>query len=643
MLREMAEALEALTTVRPLILVLEDLHWSDPSTLELLSFLARRRQAAQLLVIGTYRPIEVLANGHPLRAVTQELQLHHHCEELLLWLLSEDDIIDYLANRLAVGAQHAAPLPQLAHLIHRRTEGNPLFMVNVVDDLLTRGALDSPEITIRTPTTVQHLIERQFDHLSPAEQEVLAVASVAGIEFSAAAVAAGVEANVIEIETCCADLARREHFLRRSGNSTWPDGTVAASYRFQHALYQEVVYERVTVSRRSVLHQRIGERLEAAYQERARELAAELAMHFERGQDYHRAVQYLQQAGQNAIQRSAHQEATNHLTKGLELLKTLPDIPERTQQELGLQTILSLALVFTKGFAAPEVEAVVRRVQELCQQASETPQRLAVLGSLWSVQVTRAEHQAALELAEQFLTLAQSVQHPLVSLAAHYNLGWSLLFMGKFALAREHQEQCLALYNPQQHHFLTIRLASFDFGIASQSVGALTLWQLGYPEQAFKRSRAGLALAQGLAHPFSLAVALISAAAFHQCRREEQAVQEQAEAVIALCREQGFVFYLAQGTIMRGWALAVQGQGEEGIAQIRQGIAAYRATGAAVHLPYFLALLAEAHSKVGQIGEGLTVLAEALALVDKTGERFYEAELYRLKGQLTLAQSAFSV
>jgi DNA-binding winged helix-turn-helix (wHTH) protein/predicted ATPase len=636
MLREMAEALEALTTVHPLVLVLEDLHWSDPSTLELLSFLARRRQVAQLLIIGTYRPVEVLANGHPLRAVTQELQLHRHCEVLPLQLLSEDDIAQYLANRFPAGAAGRSPLRPLAQAIHRRTEGNPLFMVNVVEDLLTRGVLDGSEIAVSTPTTIQQLIERQIDHLTPAEQEVLAVASVAGIEFSAAAVAAGTGSDTAEVETRCADLARREHFLRRSGSSVWPDGTVAACSRFQHALYQEVVYERVTMSRRGTLHLRIGERLETAYGERSTEIAAELAVHFEQGRDHQRAVRYLQQAAENAIQRSAYVEANTHLAKGLELLKTLPDTPERIQQDLGLQTTLSLALVFTKGFAAPEVEAVVRRMQELCQQISETPQRLAVLGGLWSVQVTRAEHQTALELAEQFLTLAQSVQHPIVSLAAHYNLGWSLLFTGKFALAREHQEQCLALYNPQQHHSLAIRHTSFDYGIASQSVGALTLWHLGYPEQALKMSRTGLTLAQELAHPFSLVVALISAAAFHQHRREGQAVQEQAEAVIALCGEQGFVFYLAQGTILRGWALAVQGQGEEGIAQIRQGIAAYRATGAGVHLPYFLALLAEAYGKGGQTEEGSSVLAQALALVDKTGERYYEAELYRLKGQLTL-------
>src|SRR5262249_22802820 len=254
----------------------------------------------------------------------------------------------------------------------------------------------------------------------------------AGTEFSALAVAAGAEETIEQMEVRCEGLVRRGQFLHASGTETVSDGTLTGRCGFLHALYQSVVYERAGAIRRIRLHRRIGEREEAAYGERAREVAAELAMHFERGRDYPRAILYLQQAGENAIQRSAYQEATSLLTKGLELLKTLPDTPERTQQELALQTTLSLALVFTKGFAAPEVETICHRMRELCQQVGGTPQRLAVLGGLWSLHVTRAEHQTALELAEQFFTLAPSVQHPLVPLAAHYNLGWSLLYTGEF-------------------------------------------------------------------------------------------------------------------------------------------------------------------------------------------------------------------
>ena len=326
------------------MLVLEDLHWSDPSTLELLSFIARRQQPARLLVLGSYRPMEVLTNGRPLRAVAQELALHRHCEEAPLGLLNESDIRAYLSTRFPVGEPVRPSLHSLARLIHRRTEGNPLFMVNVVDDLLAQGGWNNPEMELNMPATIRQMIERQFDHLTAEEQQVVAVASVAGMEFSTAVVAAGIEAGVPEVEMRCADLVRREHFLRASGVSEWPDGTIAARYAFRHALYQEVVYERVPAGRRVELHRRVGERLEAAYGERATEVATELAVHFERGRDIPKAVHYHGQAGQRALQRSASQEAITHLTTALELLSALPDTPERTQQELALQMALGPAV-----------------------------------------------------------------------------------------------------------------------------------------------------------------------------------------------------------------------------------------------------------------------------------------------------------
>ena len=354
MLREMAEAVEALTAERPLALRLEDLHWSDVSTLELLSVLARRQERARLLVLGTYRPVEMLGNGHPLRAVKQELQLHKQCEELRLGFLTEQNVAEYLATRFRLvpspargegqdgGASrqqfsrrppHPIPLPRgereavspaaslqgLARMVHQRTDGNSLFMVNIVDYLIVQGMLGEsgetqPAVQIEVPESIQQIIEKQIDRLSPEEQHVLEVASVAGAQFSAAAVAAGTKITTGDVEACCTGLARREQFLRTNGVSEWPDGTVATRYSFLHALYQEVLYERIPAGQRVALHSRIGEREEQAYGDRARDIAAELAVHFERGRDYCKAVQYLQQAGENALRRSAHREAISLLT-----------------------------------------------------------------------------------------------------------------------------------------------------------------------------------------------------------------------------------------------------------------------------------------------------------------------------------------
>ncbi|HJY81218.1 MAG TPA: hypothetical protein VKK81_09060, partial [Candidatus Binatia bacterium] len=653
MLREMAEPVEALTVERGLVLRFEDLHWSDYSTLNLISYLARRRERARLLIIGTYRPVEVLGNGHPLRTVAQELQLHGDCAELPVRWLTEAAVAEYLAVRFGGGAQHRpgfstgqVPLQSLAQVIHQHTEGNPLFMVNVVEHVMAQGALVQvdgrwvlrggvEEVAVGVPENLRQMIEQDFDRLSPEERRLLEVASVAGMEFSAAAVAAGLEAAGDEVEGRCAELARRGQFLQARGLAEWPDGTVAARYGFIHALYQEVVYEQVPAGRRVHLHRRLGEREEAAYDNRTGEIAAELAVHFERGRDYRRAVHYLQQTGENAARRHAYRETIDHLTKGLELLQALPDTPERLQKELLLQITLGPALIATKGQAAPDVAKAYTRARELCQQLGETPQLFSVLLGLRRFYLVQAELQTARELGEQLLRLAQDAQDSSLLLEAHGALGLPLFWLGEFASARAHLEQGIALYDPQQHSSHAF-LYGQDPGVLCRVYGAFALWHLGYPDQALKRIHEALTLAQELSHPYSLAFALFIAAWVHQYRREGRAAQERAEAMMVLCSEQGFPFWLAEGTILRGWALAEQGQREEGIAQMRQGLAAHRTTGVKLAQPHFLALLTEAYAKEGQTAEGLTVLAEALAMVDNSGERSHEAELYRLKGELTL-------
>ncbi|HEV8713986.1 MAG TPA: AAA family ATPase, partial [Candidatus Binatia bacterium] len=652
MLRELAEAVERLTVERPLVLWLEDLHWCDVSTLDWLAYVARRREPARLLVVGTYRPVDVLVQGHPLRAVKQELQTRGYCAELLLDFLSEEEVAQYLAVRFPGEATGRSPLHGLARVIHRRTDGNPLFMINVVNDLVAQCALGQSdsrwelqerveEVEGRVPESLQQLIEQQIERLGPQAQHLLEVASVAGAEFSAAAVAAGMETEVDVVEEQCEGLVRQEHFLRASGTAEWLDGTVAARYGFFHALYQEVLYNRLTARRRQRLHQRLGEREEKGYGERAREIAAELAVHFERGRDYRRAIQYLQHAGENARRRSANQEAITLLTKGLTLLKTLPDTSERAQQELTLQVALGASLIATKGFAAPEVERAFTQAHELCQQVGETPQLFEILNGLYAFHFNRAEFQIARELGEQLLTLARRMQNLALLEVAHHGLGGTLSRLGELIPAREHLEQSIAFYDSRKHR-LQASPYTAQYEVFSLSYLAWILWHLGHPDQALERSHEAVALAQELSRPFPLAYALGMAARFHQLRREGQAVKERAEAMIALSTEQGFPYWLALGTIWRGWALAARGQTEEGIAQIRQGLAAYQATGAEAGRPWYLALLAEAYGKVGQAEEGLNVLTEALEVVNKTGERMYEAELYRLKGMLTLQSKVSS-
>jgi DNA-binding winged helix-turn-helix (wHTH) protein/tetratricopeptide (TPR) repeat protein len=368
MLREMAEAIEVGTARRSLVLIVEDLHWSDHSTLELLAYLARRRQRARLLIVGTYRPVEVLMREHPLKGMKQELQLHGQCAELALDFLTEAAIGEYLTKRFKMAGAQAERIRQLVRVLHRRTDGSPLFMVNVVNDLVTQGVIAQTDggweirgevraQTLGTPGNLRQMIERQVERVSPEERRVLEAASVAGAEFSGAAVAAGAEHSVEAVEEQCEAMVRREQFLRARGTSEWPDGTIAARYGFVHALYQEVLYERLAVSRRTRLHRQIGEREEAGYGERAGEIAAELAVHFERGRDFSKAIQYRQQAGQNALQRNAYQEAIIHFTKGLESLNTLSDTPQvqALKRQESVDEALHCELLFALGEAQRKV------------------------------------------------------------------------------------------------------------------------------------------------------------------------------------------------------------------------------------------------------------------------------------------------
>jgi predicted ATPase len=406
------------------------------------------------------------------------------------------------------------------------------------------------------------------------------------------------------------------------------------AYTFKHALTQQVAYQSLLASTRQRYHAQLAQALEARPEtvETQPELVAH---HYTEAGLAAPAVGYWQRAGQRAIERSANLEAISHFTRGAEVLKTLPDSAERTQQELLLQTALASACIAVKGMAAPEVEQAYARAHELCQKVGDIPQLVPVLQGLRRYYLARAEYLKVRELGEQLLRLAQSLQDSIAVVEGHLALGMLLRNLGELTDARAHLEHGIALYDPQQHRSLAFRHGR-DPGVTSRNIAAMVLWVLGYPSQALQKSREAMALAQELSHAYSLVLALSFAAEIHTYRREGRAVQERAEAVIALSTEHGFAQYLAVGTILRGWALAEQGQGEAGITQMHQGIAAFQTIGTEAGRLRYLALLAEACGKGGQAEEGLSLLAEALAGVEKTGARDYEAELHRLRGELLL-------
>ena len=597
--------------------VWEDLHWADPSTLEFLALCLDQVPTARMLLLLTFRP-----------EFTPTWTSRSHVSHLVLSRLGRKQT-SAIVEQLTGGALP----PEVLQQIVSKTDGVPLFVEEltkmVVESDLGVGATGRSPLPLGIPSTLQDALMARLDRLGTAK-EVAQQGAVVGRELTYDLLSAISPLTEAALQQELAKLVEAELLYQRGLPPQ-------ATYLFKHALVQETAYQSLLKSKRQQYHQQIAQVFEARFPETTETQPELVAHHYTEAGLVTQAIPYWQQAGQRATQHSANLEAVSHLTKALHLLKTLPDTPERNQQELTLQLVLGAPLMDTKGFAAAEVEKTYARAHELCQQVGEPHQLFPILRGLWVFYSSRMELQTAHEIAEQLLNIAQNVQDPALLVESHMALGLVLLVSGEFAPAQAHLEQGIALYDPKQHRSRAL-LYGQDSGVICLSYASWAFWFLGYPDQSLKRIRAALTLAQDLSHPFSLAYALGPATSLHQFRREIQAAQKQADSLISLSTEQGFALRLAWGTILRGWALAKQGQEEEGIAQIYQGLAAYRATGAEAGQPCFLAQLAEICGKTRQTAEGLAALAEALAKVNKTGERYYEAELYRLKGELTLQQ-----
>ena len=597
----------------------EDIHWADPSTLDVLNLVVDQAPTASLYVLLTFRPEFIPPWGN-----------RSHLSQITLSRLGRSQVeamVEYVTGGKALP-------PEMMQQIVVKTDGVPLFVEEltktVIEAAVDVGARRAVSLPLAIPATLQDALMARLDRLGTAK-EIGQLGATLGREFSYELLQA---VSPLDDETL-------QHGLQQlvAAELVYQRGLLPqAHYLFKHALIQDTAYQSLLKSTRQQYHRQIGQVLEDRFPETIEAQPELLAHHYTEAGLIEQAIPYWQQAGQRAVQRSAHAEAIAHVTKGLEALTALPDGPERTQQELVLQTTLGPALLARKGSGAPEMERAYARALELCRQVGEAPQLFPVLRGLWRFYNTGGQLQTARELGEQLLTLAQRFQAPALLLEAHHALGQTLFCLGELTPARAHLEQSIALYDPQQHRSHAFRYG-YDTRVGSLIYLACARWLLGYADQALESVHDALTQTQELAHPFSLAYALHFAAMVHELRGEARAARERAEAALRLSTEQGFPLWVAGGTILRGWALAEQGQGAEGLLQMRQGVAAWRATGARVLQPYYLAVLAEAHRKAGLANEGLSVLAEALDAGHRTGERAREAELYRLKGELLLALS----
>jgi predicted ATPase len=613
---------------QPVLMVWEDLHWADPSTLELLGLFIDQAPTAPLLHLLTFRPEFV--PPWPTRSHMTPLTLHR----------LERSQVEAMIARLANGK--TLPVEVIEHIVSK-TDGVPLFIEELTKMLLESAllreeadhyALTGPLAVVTIPTTLYDSLMARLDRF-PTVREVAQLGAVLGREFSYDLLHALTPMDEATLQHGLTQLVDAE-LLHQRGR---PPRT---RYLFKHALIQDAAYASLLKSTRQQYHQQIAQPLEARFPDTVAAEPEILPHHYTEAGCPAQAVGYWQQAGTRALQRSANVEAIAHVQRGRELLAMLPDIPQRTQHELNLLTTLGPALLATKGYAAPEVGQAYTRARVLCQQVGETPEHFPVLWNLWLFYLARSQHRTAMELSEQCLQIAQRVQDEALLLEAHLALGASWFYLGNPVLACTHLEHAIARYNPEQPHVLDYRYAGMDLGTAGLGYYAWALWLGGYPEQAHAQSAKALNLAQHLAHPYTLARTLYYDTVLGQLRRDAPAVRDQADAAITVATAQRFALVQALGPIMRGWAIAVQEHSTECLVQIRQGLDMYRSTGAEFQRPHLLTLLAETSGLLGQPEGGLAALEEALTLLQQTGEGYYEAELHRQRGELLLLRAARS-
>ncbi|TPQ37961.1 adenylate/guanylate cyclase domain-containing protein [Cupriavidus pinatubonensis] len=608
---------------QPLMVLFEDLQWLDSETEAFLNVLIAEVPRTKILLLVNYRP----EYRHDWSQHTFYTQLH-------LEPLGQTEAQGLLTALL--GADPS--LASLKQLILSKTEGNPFFMEEVVQTLAEENALlgqpgnysvETAPLALHIPTTVQGVLAARIDRLPLPQKELLQTLAVIGAEFPSSLIRHVTGQSEASLHPLLADLQIGDFIYERP---TFPE----VEYAFKHALTQEVASNSLLSEQRSFLHERTAQAIEALFPDRLSEYCSELAHHYSQSGNVPKAVEYLQLAGKQALQRSGQSEAITHLSAALNLLKNQPDTPERSREELTLRLTLGPAWMAVRGYGSPEVQANYTRALVLSEQGGESSQLFSAQLGLWSFYLLRSELETAQTLAERLLGLAQDAQDSEQLAEAHRVLGTTVFRLGKIRLACTHMEQALSLHRPDRQTYGHLLRYVRNPALHMRSSLSWSLWYLGLPDQSLSRSEEALEMARNASDPFGLALALIYAAELYQRRGEPEETLEFANAALQLSSEQGFSLYLAWSTILRGWAVARQGSYAEGIALIHQGLGAHEATGAALGRPSLLGLLADAYGRAGQPEAALRVLDDALALVGKTEERFDEATLIRLQGELML-------
>jgi len=639
MLREFCLAAEALAAERTLVLCLEDLHWSDPSTVDLLSALMKRPDAARLLVLATYRPVDAAMCAHPIAGLKRSLLLGGACENLALELLDEAAVRSYLALRFATNLD-----PALTTLICNITDGNPLFMVTLVSHFLSEEWLKQTEagwkllvapdwLRETAPESLKEVLEARLAQCNAEEAEVLEAASVAGETPSAQTIAAALGVEVSTVEKICGRLAGWGWFLEGAGPARWPDGSVGERYGFLHAAFRRILYDRVGSARRQQLHLSIARRLEVGYESEPGTLAAEMALHCERGGDPKGAIEHLRQAAAGVQRRFAQREAVTYLTHALDLLRALPQSDALTRCELELRLELARSVLVAAGYAAVEREANLARALELATELSDYQSQSLVLGWLTRSQNAGCSLYTARILAERNATLVSQVDDPALLAQSHTGLGTNALLRGELEMAEREHALVPSLLDGLDPRVPT-NLLGHDPAVMALAFSAWTAWLRGHPDEASRRAHAAHSRAEAVGDGFAVVTALVLSESVAQFRRDPESVDWLERSAKRHLDEHGFGFAYAWPYAATGWLRTQRGEIEAGIERLQTGVLAVKSAGALLGLSLLLATLAEGELAREAPREGMVAIDEAMAFIEKSGERFWEAEIHRLRGEL---------
>jgi len=644
MLRELAEAVETLAERRPVALLLEDLHWSDTATLAWLDYVARRPDPARLLVLATYRPVEVAVQGHPLRTVVSDAVLRPTGGELVLDHLSAAEVGDFVARRFP-GLDRAG---EVARALHARTGGQPLFLVTLADELVRRGVLaargdgswrteeDFAAIETVVPATLAAWVDERVERLAAGDRRLVEAAAVAGPSFDAAVLAAALGAEAAEVDSRLAEWARLGELVELEGAEARPGGAASTRFAFRHALLHDVVLRRVAPARRAAYHLAVARALETRHAGRLADVATELAVHFEAGGDARAAAAHRLRAARTASARSAYGEAIGHADRGLRLLAepgggAAAGPAADRDLEARLHLARGLALSAHRGWAAPETARSFRRARELRREGGDEEGELVTLWGASSVAVVTGGLAEAERAARRMLDLARRRGAPVFEIAARLEFGVVAFERGELDAARGHLARGAELYDPA-HHADHVALVGVDLGVFTRAFDAHRAWLAADPDSAEAAAASATGLAGELGHPFSLAVATSYAAALELLRRDPAAALRSSGDALTLCTEHGFFYYQDWARAVRGWARAAAPDVSEAEAapareELRTAADSLRSSGRWRLVPLFEARLAERLLAAGREAEGAAALDRACEAIARSGAEVWTAEV----------------